>query len=85
MSSTFSLFNLAFMGAFLSIASHGFPDRTTLVHFASKPAMITVKKASDTDETEELSLRDLVETRCKSLFTDFRPLWWLFKCVYATS
>jgi len=66
------------MGALFSIASHGMPDRTPLIHFSPKPAHVAVKKCKDTDETEQISLRTLVESRCQSLFTEFHPIWWLF-------
>ncbi|GLB34977.1 putative alpha/beta hydrolase fold [Lyophyllum shimeji] len=72
------LVGLSFMGAFFSIASHGLPDRTPLIHFSPKPALVSVKKGKDSDETDEMSLRALVESRCQSLFTEFHPLWWLF-------
>ncbi|RDB21060.1 hypothetical protein Hypma_011583 [Hypsizygus marmoreus] len=42
------------------------------------PALVTVRKGNDSNETDEVSLRALVESRCKSLFTEFHPLWWLF-------
>lgn len=79
MGSFFSLVTLGFMGAFFSAASIGLPDKTPLIHFSSKPALVTVKKSKGSDEVERQSLRALVESRCKSLFTEFRPLWWLFK------
>ncbi|KAF5381000.1 hypothetical protein D9615_003933 [Tricholomella constricta] len=78
MGSILSLVSLGFMGAFFSVASQGMPDRTPLIHFSPKPALVAVKKGKDSDETEQLSLRTLVESRCQSLFTEFHPLWWLF-------
>jgi hypothetical protein len=65
------------MGAFLSTR----PASPTTVHFASKPAVLTVKKTENPDQVEQLSLRELLESRCTSLFTGFSPLWWLPKCV----
>ncbi|KAG5643483.1 hypothetical protein DXG03_000871 [Asterophora parasitica] len=82
MGSIFSLVaGLGFMGALFSIASQALPDRAPLIHFSPKPALVNVKKGKDTDETQQTSLRELVETRCQSLFTEFKPLWWLFKYV----
>ncbi|KAG6911510.1 hypothetical protein DXG01_014584 [Tephrocybe rancida] len=78
MGSFLSVVTLSFMGAFLSVASHGIPDRTPLIHFSPKPAVFSVKKSKDSDETEQVSLRALVESRCQSLFTQFHPIWWLF-------
>ncbi|KAG6818136.1 hypothetical protein H0H87_000041 [Tephrocybe sp. NHM501043] len=78
MGSLFSVVGLSVMGAFLSIASHGISDRTPLIHFSSKPAILAVKKSKDSNETEQVSLQALVETRCQSLFTEFHPIWWLF-------
>lgn len=72
---------LAVMGVLYTVASKGWPSRYPLIHFSSNPAVITVKKHKGSDEVERISLRTLVETRCKSLFTEFRPLWWLFKYV----
>ncbi|KAG6832398.1 hypothetical protein H0H92_002666 [Tricholoma furcatifolium] len=78
MGALFSVIGLGFMGAFFSIASHGTPERTPLIHFSTKPTVLSVKKSKDSNETEQVSFRTLVESRCKSLFTPFHPLWWLF-------
>jgi len=69
------------MGAFLSTRPASDDSNHTTVHFASKPAILTVKKTENPDQVEHLSLRELLETRCTSLFTAFSPLWWLPKCV----
>ncbi|KAH0583899.1 hypothetical protein H2248_009492 [Termitomyces sp. 'cryptogamus'] len=86
MGSLFSLVGLGFMGALFSIASHGLPDKTPLIHFAPKPALLSARKSKDSDETEEISFRTLVESRCPSLFTQFHPIWWLsnghFQTIY---
>ncbi|KAF9464677.1 AB-hydrolase YheT [Collybia nuda] len=79
MGSLFSLVALSFMGAFFSAASIGLPDKTPLIHFSPKPAVVTVRKSKNSNQVERQSLRTLVETKCKSLFTEFRPLWWLYK------
>ena len=71
------------MGAFLSTRPASDSNDTT-VHFASKPAVLTVKKTDNPDQVEHLSLRELLETRCTSLFTAFSPPWWLPKCARLT-
>lgn len=81
MGGLFSLVSLGFMGAFLSVASSKYPNGHPEIHFPTKPALIAVRKHKDSDEIEHLSLRTLIETRCQSLFKEFKPLWWLFKCV----
>ncbi len=54
------------------------------VRFGLKPAMLEVKTRKDGDKrTECLSLQELLETRCQSLFTVFKPVWWLFKLVHS--
>ncbi|KAG6866897.1 hypothetical protein C0991_003812 [Blastosporella zonata] len=78
MGALFSVVGLSFMGAFFSIASHGTSDRTPIIHFSPKPAVLAVKKSKGSDETEQISLRALVESRCQSLYTQFHPIWWLF-------
>ncbi|KAF8163282.1 AB-hydrolase YheT [Crassisporium funariophilum] len=72
-----SLIGLGIMGGFFSFASSRYTDTYPIVHFPSKPADIPVRK-DNSDEIEYVSIRSLLETRCKSLFTEFRPLWWLF-------
>lgn len=97
MGSLFSLIGLSLMGAFFTITTSIVDDRSTLIHFSPEPAVVAVRKRNnngkDTDEDngiEHVSLRHLVETRCQSLFTEFRPLWYLFNghlqtiyCVFA--
>ncbi|KAJ3517143.1 hypothetical protein NLJ89_g687 [Agrocybe chaxingu] len=66
------------MGGFFSLASGLWQsDDMPEVHFPEKPALIAVKNGDKSDEVEHISLRTLLETRCKTLFTPFRPLWWL--------
>ncbi|KDR81589.1 hypothetical protein GALMADRAFT_239633 [Galerina marginata CBS 339.88] len=66
------------MGAFFSIVRRSYADSDPIVHFATKPALLAVKKGDGGDEVEQVSIKVLLETRCKSLFIQFRPLWWLF-------
>ncbi|KAJ6619818.1 hypothetical protein B0H10DRAFT_1946628 [Mycena sp. CBHHK59/15] len=39
---------------------------------------LLVRKADNPEESEPATLQELVESRCASLFTPFRPTWWLF-------
>jgi hypothetical protein len=87
MGALFSVIGLSLMSAFLIILTSVGKDRTTLIRFASKPAVVTVRKQdsgkdSEADDgIENVTLQKLVENKCKCLFTDFRPLWYLFKYV----
>ena len=70
------------MNAFFTSTRNG---NSTQIHFSPKPAVVAIRKRENRkdrdadDGIEHVSLQHLVETRCKSLFTDFRPLWYLFK------
>ncbi|KAJ3540917.1 hypothetical protein NMY22_g4105 [Coprinellus aureogranulatus] len=76
---------LAVMGAILSVSgSPPVPHPPTIV-FSSKPAILTVKKLKEPDGQgdaeggrEQLDYRTLLQARCPSLFTEFKPLWRLF-------
>ncbi|KAF8654098.1 hypothetical protein AX16_003631 [Volvariella volvacea WC 439] len=78
MSIPVSLTTLALMGAFFSVASAVLPKSRPTVHFSAKPATLAVKRASQNSGKAFISLRELVESKCSSLFTPFRPVWWLF-------
>ncbi|KAJ7455390.1 Alpha/Beta hydrolase protein [Mycena galericulata] len=43
------------------------------IHFAPEPANVVLKSGNG-----EVSLRELVESRCRSLSSKYRPVWWLF-------
>ncbi|KAJ7756513.1 Alpha/Beta hydrolase protein [Mycena maculata] len=47
--------------------------KTPTLHFGPEPAYVVLKS-----EKASVSLRELVETRCRSLASKFRPVWWLF-------
>ena len=49
----------------------------TVVHFSPDPVELPTK-ISNVDAT---SLKELVKTRCPSLFTPFETKWWLNRCV----
>ena len=58
-------------------------SQTPTIHFSPKPVVIAVRRDRKEDsDVEYKSLRKLVESRCSSLFTEFRPLWYLFKYVF---
>jgi hypothetical protein len=67
------------MGAMLSFTTKARSLDLPIVHFDSNPALLLVKKAEADDEVERVCIKTLLETRCPSLFTPFKPLWWLFK------
>lgn len=61
-------------------------SRTPTIRFARDAAILKVKpkkegwsRDSDGDESMSVSLKELVRERVPSLFSEFRPLWWLFK------
>ncbi|KAG6835448.1 hypothetical protein H0H93_001370 [Arthromyces matolae] len=83
MGALLSVVGLGFLAPFFTFvfSSDGTPDRNPIIHFAAKPAILTVKKGGEGDDLENLSFQTLVQTRCPSLYTKFRPLWWLFKFV----
>ena len=70
------------LGILFSVARRLYSGSSTEIHFAPNPAVLPVRKNEESKETEYVSLRTLLETRCKSLFTEFRPLWWLSKWVF---
>jgi len=72
-----SLITLGIIGGIFSVASNYHSSSSPEIHFAPKPAILPVRKDKESNEIEYISIRTLLETRCKSLFTDFRPLWWL--------
>ncbi|KAK7033177.1 AB hydrolase-1 domain-containing protein [Favolaschia claudopus] len=53
-------------------------SRRPKLHFASQPAHVRLHSRKGGSEKESVSLRDLVQTRCHSLSSKFRPAWWLF-------
>jgi len=79
MDAPISLLSLAVMGAVLSFATKSYSSDFPTVHFDPTPALLPVKKGKDQDEIEHVSIKTLLETRCPTLFTPFKPLWWLSK------
>lgn len=74
-----SILSFAAMAGFLSLPFFTAVDDQPDVHFAKNPAQLDVLKSDDSDALERLSFKTLLETRCKSLFTPFRSVWWLPK------
>lgn len=56
-------------------------SKASLIHFSSKSARLRVRSDKNSDEVEHVSLQRLVETRCRSLFSPFKPVWWLRRYV----
>jgi len=88
MGALFSLLGLTLTGSVFAITTTTIQEgKFTFIRFPSKPGVVAVRKHNNgedpetSDGIEHVSLRHLVETRCKSLFNDFRPLWYLFKYV----
>jgi hypothetical protein len=85
MGALITVLGLSLLSAFLTISIGIGKGRTTVIHFSTKPAIVAVRKQGSGRDSgmdygiENTSLRKLVEDRCKSLFMDFRPLWYLFK------
>ncbi|PFH54375.1 hypothetical protein AMATHDRAFT_135563 [Amanita thiersii Skay4041] len=73
-----ALAGLGVLSAFFTVASTTLSGNAPLVRFPKKSVQIIVRKGKNSEETEKASLRELLETRCPSLFTAFSPAWWLF-------
>ncbi|KAF8206359.1 AB-hydrolase YheT [Mycena galopus ATCC 62051] len=66
----------------LGVASSGktrrrSPGKTPEIRFAHDPAYVFLQP-KNTGGKESVSLRELVESKCPSLSSKFRPAWWLF-------
>lgn len=51
---------------------------STRFHFPPQPVVLAARKHKDSGDVEYVSLKTLIESRCPSLFTAYRPTWWLF-------
>ena len=51
--------------------------------FPPTVASVLVRKSNKPDDVAEVSLQELVESRCPSLHNEFRSAWWLPKYVFA--
>lgn len=45
--------------------------------FPPSVATVSVRKSNKTGDVADVSLQELVETRCPSLHNEFRSAWWL--------
>ncbi|EKM55427.1 uncharacterized protein PHACADRAFT_256045 [Phanerochaete carnosa HHB-10118-sp] len=63
-------------------------DQVPQIYFGPTAATVALRKSTRPDDTEQVSLRELVERRCPSLHDAFRPAWWLpnghLQTVYCT-
>ncbi|KAJ7170738.1 Alpha/Beta hydrolase protein [Mycena crocata] len=57
---------------------------TPVIHFAKDNLSLQVRKKDSPTETESSTLQELLRSRCRSLFTDYRPTWWLFNAHFQT-
>ena len=73
------LISLGLIGGIFSAAGRRYSSSSPEIHFAPNPAVLPIRKDDESKEVEYISIRTLLETRCKGLFTEFRPLWWLPK------
>ncbi len=80
--SLFGLVGLGVVAVVATVASRIPADKHPLIHFPPEPVLLPVRSSED-NKVELVSLRKLLETRCKSLFQEFKELWWLSKCVLA--
>ncbi|KAJ7494802.1 hypothetical protein B0H11DRAFT_2003432, partial [Mycena galericulata] len=49
-----------------------------VIHFPKDALHLRVRKIDSRTEIEKSTLKELVQSRCGSLFTPYRPTWWLF-------
>ena len=54
-------------------------DSVPKLFYPATVAKVAVRKSVKPADVAELSLKDLVETRCPSLHDVWRPAWWLPK------
>ncbi|KAF9480145.1 AB-hydrolase YheT [Pholiota conissans] len=77
MGALISILIVTFMGSVYSLTSRISASGLPTIHFADKPAHLRVRRAKGSDEVDEISIKALLETKCPSLFSEFKPLWWL--------
>lgn len=51
--------------------------RTPIVVFPHHPSHVAVKKGTSSADSDKLSLKALVLSRCRSLFSEYKSTWWL--------
>ncbi|KAJ7019912.1 Alpha/Beta hydrolase protein [Mycena alexandri] len=57
-----------------SLSTPTFP----IIRFPRDSLRLEVRKGDSRTETETSTLQELLQSRCKSLFSPYRPTWWLF-------
>ncbi|KIL69730.1 hypothetical protein M378DRAFT_156964 [Amanita muscaria Koide BX008] len=72
-----ALVSAAVLSAFFIIAYSYMSTTTSIIRSAPKTVSLTVRKRGSNKQTEQASLLDLLRTRCPSIFSDFKPAWWL--------
>ena len=55
------------------------PSPHSKVAWPHVPAQLALQARSVAGDSETISLRKLIETRCPSVLTPFKPAWGLFK------
>ncbi|KAK0459701.1 Alpha/Beta hydrolase protein [Desarmillaria tabescens] len=78
----YSLLTLPFLvglSAFFTAATQLFAPkaRTPIVVFPHQPSHVVVKKGASSADGDKLSLKSLVLSRCRSLFSEYKSTWWL--------
>ncbi|KAI0637069.1 AB-hydrolase YheT [Trametes polyzona] len=63
------------MGVFFSLLSAAY--YMPKLYFGFVPATVAARSAKSSKAIERITLRDFIQTRCPSLFQEFRPAWWL--------
>ena len=74
-----NLVGLGALAAAVTIAAHFPSGKHPVVHFPSNTALLSVRSEDSPGGIENVSLKKLLEIRCKSLFQEFKELWWLYK------
>ncbi|KAJ6531850.1 AB-hydrolase YheT [Mycena capillaripes] len=49
-----------------------------VIHFPRDSLQLRVRKVDSRTEIQTSTLQELLQSRCRSLFTKYRPTWWLF-------
>ncbi|KAK0483599.1 Alpha/Beta hydrolase protein [Armillaria novae-zelandiae] len=67
------------LSAFLTAATQLLAPkaRTPIVVFSHHPNHVAVKKGPLSADSDKLSLKTLVLSRCRSLFSEYKSIWWL--------
>ena len=77
-----SVNSIIIMFSFLLSSSH---SKVTWPRHPAQLPVLSRGSFENPDSEETISLRRLIETRCPSVLTPFKPPWWLFKYVLDSS